>query len=352
MSIGVDAHKSTHMAVALDAAGQVCGQWQGANSAEGWAEVQVWAEGLGAERQWGIEGAWNYGRGLAQHLVVSGEVVYDITARWTAAERRRARNRSKSDQRDAQAVALYLRREAASLPPVAADDATAILAVLVAQRDAAIAAATRLRNQAHHLLLQCDPTYRAHLPALTSGEGITALEGDVAPGASALDQTRAAAVRMLGQRRRLAMAQAEDLTSQIEARARAGFSPLIRLHGINALTAGMLVALLGPGRRFRRDADLALYAGAAPLEVSSAGRVRHRLNRGGNRRLNAILFRIALPQLRSWPDARAYVARRVSEGKTKREAIRSLKRSLIRAIWRLWQECLPPVPGARVGTSA
>lgn len=83
----------------------------------------------------------------------------------------------------------------------------------------------------------------------------------------------------------------------------------------------------------------------APLEVSSAGRVRHRLNRGGNRQLNAILYRIALTQLRSLPAAQDYVARRMSEGKTKREALRALKRYIIRAIWRLWQECVPRAPG-------
>ncbi len=78
----------------------------------------------------------------------------------------------------------------------------------------------------------------------------------------------------------------------------------------------------------------------APLEASSAGIVRHRLNRGGNRRLNAILYRIALTQIRCAPDAQAYLARRQAEGKTWREAIRALKRYLIRAIWRLWQACL------------
>ena len=67
---------------------------------------------------------------------------------------------------------------------------------------------------------------------------------------------------------------------------------------------------------------------------------RHRLNRGGNRRLNAILYRIAVSQARSAPAAQAYLARRQAEGKTWREAIRALKRHLIRAIWRLWQECL------------
>ena len=77
----------------------------------------------------------------------------------------------------------------------------------------------------------------------------------------------------------------------------------------------------------------------APLEASSAGLVRHRLNRGGNRRLNAVLHRIAVTQLRASPQARAYLERRIGEGKTRREAIRALKRFLVRAIWRLWQEC-------------
>lgn len=346
ISIGLDAHKGSHMAVAVDEAGQVCGQWAGANSTAGWHELLCWAQGLGDERRWGIEGAWNYGRGLAQHLVSAGERVHEVNTRWTATERRRARNRSKTDQRDAQAIALYVWREGATLPVVTAEaeDEAAVLEVLVTQRDAAVAEATRLRNQAHQLLLQCDPAYRTHLPALTTAEGIAALEGYEAPASGALAQARASALRMLGQRLRLAVAQATELKTQIEARARAGFSPLIRLKGVNALTAGMLAAILGPGQRFPTDADLALYADVAPLEVSSAGRVRHRLNRGGNRRLNAILYRIALTQCRAWPDAQAYVARRMSEGKTKREALRALKRYLIRAIWRLWQECVPRAP--------
>ncbi len=343
MTIGVDAHKSTHMAVALDAAGQESSHWQGANNAEGWADLQAWAQNLGEERQWGIEGAWNYGRGLAQYLVAAGEVVYDINPRWTAAERRHARNRSKSDRRDAQAVAVYVRREAAGLPVVTADDDAAILEVLVTQRDATVAEATRLRNQAHQLLLQIDPTYREHLPALTSAAGMAALENYTAPSPGALPAARAAAVRMLGQRLRLAVQQAEELKKQIEARARAGFSPLMELKGVQALTAGALAALLGPGRRFATDADLALYAGIAPLEVSSAGRVRHRLNRGGNRHLNSLIYRIVVTQLRCYPAAQEYVARRLSEGKTKREAIRALKRHIVRAVWRQWQQCLPPL---------
>ena len=101
----------------------------------------------------------------------------------------------------------------------------------------------------------------------------------------------------------------------------------------------MLAGALGPGGRFSSDAELAAYAGVAPLETSSAGLTRHRLNRGGNRRLNAIFYRITLTQARCSPEAKAYLERRVSEGKSQREAIRALKRFIARAVWRLWQEC-------------
>ena len=88
LAIGVDAHKHVHVAVALDAAGRVVDRWRGPNSADGWQSVYQWATALGGARQWGIEGAWSYGRGLAQCLVAGGEVVFEINPRWTAAGRR------------------------------------------------------------------------------------------------------------------------------------------------------------------------------------------------------------------------------------------------------------------------
>jgi transposase len=346
ITIGVDAHKTVHAAVALDEAGRAIATWRGPNSPQGWAEGAAGAAApvapSGAARQWGIEGAGNYGRGLAQYLVGQGETVYDINPRWTAAERQRARQPGKSDRLDARAVALVVWREAATLPPLQAEaqDETAVLDLLATAREGALAEATRLRNQLHALLLQLDPQYKAHLPALDTEAGIAAAEAYTGPGRSALPCAQAASVRRLAQRLRLATGQAADLEQQIETRAAARFSPLTHLKGINVLTAGALAGILGPGRRFSSEAQVAAYAGVAPLEASSAGQVRHRLNRGGNRRLNAILYRIALTQLRCWPPAQAYLARRRAEGKTKREAIRALKRYILRAIWRLWQQCV------------
>jgi transposase len=341
ITIGVDAHKRVHVALAVDDAGRELDHWRGPNSAAGWQDFMAWASGMSSELRVGIEGAWAYGRGLAQYLVEQGVQVYEVNARWTAIGRRSARKPDKTDRLDARAVALFLHREAVDLPRVEAEDETAILNLLTTERESTIGEATRLRNQIHALLLQLDPQYQADMPTMKSKAGLAKLLAYVAPDDKPVNRERAAAVRRLAERLALALAQADALADRIRAEGAASFAPLTRLCGVNALTAGMLAGILGPGRRFADDAALAAYAGASPLEASSAGNVRHRLNRGGNRRLNAILYMIALSQARHSDQARAYIARRVSEGKTRREAMRALKRFLVRAIWRLWQECYP-----------
>ncbi|HEY8601120.1 MAG TPA: IS110 family transposase [Thermomicrobiales bacterium] len=351
LTVGVDAHKRTNMAVAIDVAGREVARWHGSNSIAGWQQVAAWAAALDPEVRWGIEGAWNYGRGLAQQLVEAGATVYEVNARWTAAGRRRARTPGKSDGLDARAVALVVSRETDALPPVTADDETAVLDLLVGERDGAVAETTRLRNQLHQLLLHLDPDYRQRIPSLKTQKGLRAVADYATSDPRPLQQQRAAAVRRLAQRLALLVEQARELAAQIRALAARRYAPLVTICGVDLLTAAALAGILGPGRRFASDAQLAAYAGVAPLEASSAERVRHRLNRGGNRQLNAILYRIALTQARCSAAARAYLARRASEGKTKREALRALKRFIVRAVWRRWQECLA-APAASAALAA
>lgn len=211
--------------------------------------------------------------------------------------------------------------------------------LLANERESAIAEATRLRNQVHALLLQVDPEYRDRLPTINSKAGVRALVGFTPVTDEPLQRERAAAVRRLAARLQLALAQADELGERIERMAQADYAPLTQICGVSLLTAGTLAGILGPGRRFVSDAQLAAYGGVAPLEASSAGSVRHRLNRGGNRRLNAVLYRIVLTQAHHSPAARAYLDRRVAQGKTRREASRALKRYVVRAIWRRWLEC-------------
>ncbi len=340
ITIGVDAHKRMHVALAVDEAGREVGDWQGPNSESGWQHLAAWASALGESRQWGIEGAWSNGRGLAQHLVGGGEIVYEINARWTAMRRRSAHKPGKTDELDASAIALFVRQETQALPRVLLEeDDTAILELLTFQRESALAEASRLRNQIHALLLQVDPEYKEHLPTINSKAGLDALRNYAPAVDDTIRRERARAVRRLAERLTLALDQEEQLAEEIRQAAKAGFTPLTKLCGINLLTAGRLAAILGPGNRFTSDAQLAAYAGVAPLEASSAGHTRHRLNRGGNRRLNHVLYFIVLTQAHHLPEAKAYLDRRMAEGKSRREAHLALKRFVIRAIWKLWQEC-------------
>jgi transposase len=351
ITIGVDAHKRVHVALAVDDGGRELGHWRGPNTLAGWQEVLIWAEAFGAPRRWGVEGAWSYGRSLAQHLVGHGETVFEINTRWTALGRRGARKPGKTDRLDARSVALFVRQEAPALPAVNPDDETAVLDLFASQREDVLAESVRIRNQLHALLSHVDPEYDRRLPNLRSKSCVAALEVYATDDEREIQQQRAACIRRLAARLKLTLEQVDLLSDEIERRA-VPFSPLTQICGINLLTAGILAGILGPGSRFSTDAQLAAYAGAAPLEASSAAYVRHRLSRGGNRRLNSILYRIALTQAHYSPNARAYICRRVAEGKSPREAKRALKRFIVRAIWRAWQECLAQSLPSTVPTAA
>ena len=209
ITIGVDAHKRVHVAVALDDAGSQLAEWRGPNSVAGWRNLAAWGSSMGGNRRWGIEGAWGYGRGLAQMLVADVETVHDINSRWTAAGRRQARKPGKNDSLDARAVAMVVRQEAQTLPVLHAEDDTAILDLLTTERDGALAEATRLRNQIHALLAQLDPEYESRLPTLTSRAGLAAAKRYSPSNGTTLRRERAAAVRRRAQRRGLSLSEAE-----------------------------------------------------------------------------------------------------------------------------------------------
>jgi transposase len=193
-----------------------------------------------------------------------------------------------------------------------------------------VAESTRTRNRVH-----------AHLLTLVPGYG-----GTVANLVAA--RNRAAAGRLLrgiegvqvelarGLLARLARLEREvnGLTSRI--RLLVAGHPLLGLPGAGAITVARLIAEVGDVRRFRPADAFAALAGVAPVPASSGQIQRMRLNRGGNRQLNRAFYTIAVSQSRFHPPAKEYVARRIeADGKTWREAIRALKRQLIRPVFRL-----------------
>ena len=124
-----------------------------------------------------------------------------------------------------------------------------------------------------------------------------------------------------------------ELERELEARTHVLAPTLLRLPGCGPLSAAKLLCEIGPIERFRSDAQLARHAGVAPLDASSGKHQRHRLDRGGNRQLNCALHRIAVTQGRVHPPARAYLERKQGEGKSRREALRCLKRQLARTVY-------------------
>jgi transposase len=124
-----------------------------------------------------------------------------------------------------------------------------------------------------------------------------------------------------------------ELDRELQARTEQSAPRLLTLPGCGPLSAAKLLGELGPIERFDTDAQLARHAGVAPLEAGSGKHQRHRIDRGGNRQLNCALHRIAITQARVHPPARAYLERKQSEGKSRREALRCLKRQLARTVY-------------------
>ncbi len=335
ITLGVDAHKEVHVAVAVDEQGRPQDTWEGPNSEPAWQEALEWASQW-ESRQWGIEGSGNYGQGLAQHLVRARETVYEVNPRLTAQGRRRARKQDKNDRLDAQAVAGVVLRDGPQLPVVVAENEAAVLDVMTRERDRLKSQVDRLRNQLHFDLFKLDPQYRKTFPSLSKLDTIRRLEHFTPEVDTPLAVVRGAAVRRVAAVLRLVLEQEEQLTREIESISGTRYGALTEIQGVARLTAGILAGILGT-RKFNSEDQFATYCGASPLETSSSGRIRHRLNRGGNRRLNRVLYLIALTQWKQQGEGRRYIERRKEEGKSWLEAVRALKRFIARAVWRLWQ---------------
>ena len=336
--IGVDAHKAVHEAIAINQEG-VVGQRRLANSPAAWAELLAWAQQW-PERIWAVEGAWFLGRGLAQYLARSGERVHEVNGRWTARRRRGMRTPGKNDRLDARSVATLLREEASTLPRVYPEEDELASVQLWSRTQAELTKdLTRLINRIHELLLQCDPQYKDTLPALTTKAAIAALQTYTAPGTGILARERETLIHQTAAQLALLEAQDRELRHKLERASQARFSPLRQIEGIGPLIACAIVAEIGSPRPGFGEAQLAALGGLSPLEASSGGTVRHRLNRLGNRRLNMLFHQIVLTQARIYPPARTYLLRRKAEGHTAREARRALKRLIVRRVYGAWRDC-------------
>ena len=328
--IGVDPHKTSVAVAALDeATGELLERASFPQDRAGLRSLERWASRF-PERRWAMENARGLGRHLAGRLAGSGESVVDVPPKLSARVRVLSTgNTRKNDGLDALATALAASRNErlASVDPEAASEAMRLLSE---RREDLVAERTRALNRLHALLRNLLPGGVAG--KLSAERAARILRGIRPKGASARLRRRLASeilrdVRTLDRK-------VADLNERIEVEVEASGTTLTEIFGVGPILAARIIGTVGNAARFPSKAHFASYAGTAPLEASSGDVVRHRLSVLGNRKLNYALHMVALCQARSDARGGAYYRKKIAEGKSRKEALRCLKRRVCDAVFR------------------
>ncbi|MGW5153808.1 IS110 family transposase [Rhodococcus koreensis] len=330
--IGIDPHKSTHTATAVDPATNTdLGSIRIDATLTGYRTLITWAKAW-PTRKWAIENAEGLGHHLAQWLLVLGEVVLDVPTTATARVRELSRGgRRKNDRIDAAAAACVAALQG-DARPVDPEGPTDILALLDERRTNLSNSRTRLVNQLHALLRQLlvggAPT------SLTAAAATALLRGFRVR--SEVERARVGLCRdLIADIRRLDSQLAANEKQMAQTLDEHG-TRLREVDGIGAVTAARLIGRTGRASRFPTAAAYANYNGSAPVQIASADTDRHRLSRYGDRQLNSALYTVAVVQIRMPASAgRGYYDKKIAEGKKPAAARRALKRHLSDHVWRI-----------------
>lgn len=329
--VGTDVHKRTHTFVAVDEVGRKLGEKVVAATTEGHRKALAWArEQFGEQLLWGIEDCRNLSARLERDLLTAGQSVVRVAPKLMSQTRASARTRGKSDPIDALAVAQAVLRNP-DLPVASHDQVSQELKLLVDRREDLVVQRTSTINRLRQRVHELDPAAEPKPASLHRRKPCAALHDWL--------QTQQG---MQAELARDELADVMRLTDAIDAlavrigeRVRTVAQTLLAVPGCGELTAAKIIAETAGVGRFRSEAAFARHNGTAPIPVwsgNTAGRVR--LNRSGNRQLNAALHRIAITQLRI-PDSagQQYYRARLANKSTK-EALRCLKRHLSRTVYR------------------
>lgn len=343
--VGIDPHKRTLSATVADARGGILASAHFRVSGEGHRELEAWARQFGQSARWGVEGAASWGRHTAMFLAGRGHDVRDVCANRTP-RADRARQRGKSDTLDSERIA----REVLAHPllPKAfkragqdqgPDEQHQLLALWNNRRRSILTGRQHLVGEAEYLLCELPLELREQLPetkavrprlaALTRRNRRRRYDAPTRLRLQLLDSYHAQ-IKTLDREERQVVAELDALVDQ-------SGSTLGELCGLSTRSVAELLVEVGDVRRFT-EGGFARFNGSAPLPASTAEGpgepVRHRYNPGGNRRINAILYRMAITQLRCEPRAQRIYEGARAAGHTKKEARRVLKRHLSDVIYR------------------
>jgi transposase len=336
--LGVDTHRDEHvLAVVTAPAGAVVAGTAAPAHARGYRELLRVADRHAAGRRaWAIEGTGSYGAGLARFLAGRGEIVLELS-RTPRAERRL---RGKDDALDAARTArAALAGETLALPR-AGERREALRLLLVARRSAVDVRREAL-TQLRALIVSAPDGLRQELRGLPVGKLLERCSHLRRSSAAADEVATRLVLRSLARRIHAATVEADELERELLTHVRALAPALLDEPGIGPVVAAQLIVAWSHRGRLRSEACFARLAGVAPVPASSGQTQRHRLSRGGDRQLNRALHTIVLHRRQHDAATKDYIARRVAEGKTKRDATRLLKRYLARHLHRPLQQQEP-----------
>jgi transposase len=335
--IGADTHKSSHSFSAVDEqTGRLAGEKTFGADERGMLGALRWAQGLDdGDRVWALEDCRHVSGRLERALVAAGERVIRVAPKLMGQSRRAERDAGKSDVIDARAIARAVLKDGVESFPAAFLDETAMeIRLLADHRADLVCERTRMQSRLRWHLVELDDQLEASIPA--GGLDRTVWLDRVERRLKRLGQTaRVRVARDELRRIREHTRTAHGLEHQIKTLIAAYRPELLELKGCGVISAATLIGRTAGAERFKTDGHFARQAGVAPIPASSGRKSRQRLNRGGDRQLNAALHRIAVAQGRWHPPATAYLAKKQAEGKSRIEALRCLKRHLARTVWQL-----------------
>ncbi len=334
---GVDTHADTHHAAVLVMNGTRLADAQFAATAAGYAQLLDWLRSFGRLHAVGVEGTGAYGAALARHLHAASVRVVEVNR----PDRRQRRQQGKSDPLDAYAAAeAVLAGRATAVPKLGTGIVEAIRAVHLT-RAGAVKARTAAINELRALLVTAPAGLRDQLRTLGPAALVQACARlrpgpDLADNLTGPEQVTKHVLRSLARRYRTLSEEITDLDHQLTPLLQRACPQLLARRGVGPETAAQLLTTLGDNPdRITTEASFAALCGAAPVPASSGKTRRYRLSRGGDRQANRALHIIAIARLANCPRTRAYMTRRTTEGLSKKDIIRCLKRYIAREIYNI-----------------
>jgi transposase len=330
--IGVDPHKaSLAIAVVDEASGELVERAGFSQDRAGLRSLERWAKRF-PERRWAVENAGGLGRYLAGRLAAAGESVVDVPPKLSARVRvLSSGNARKNDRLDALATALAASRHE-RLATADHETASEVLRLLSERREDLVAERTRALNRLHGLLRDLVP---GGVAGTLSAHRAARILRVIRPQEGASSRVRRRLASEILRDVRTLDRKIADLNERIEAEVEASGTTLTHIFGIGPILAARIGGTVGNVGRFPTKAHFASYSGTAPVEASSGEKVRHRLSLAGNRKLNCALHMVAVCQARSDAQGGTYYHKKIAEGKSRKEALRCLKRRISDAVFKI-----------------